>query len=556
MFVWARKHNLLLKKATEKAVPESAYSYTEDLLSLLLAKLWQGDGCISVQNTQTFYATSSQKLGKDIQHLLLRLGIFSTIHSKLFTYRGTKKQGWTIVITGKENLDAFATHIGPHLLKNKQDQLHLLLQKSSARTNNRGRGTKDIIPADVLETIREVALAQNLSIKNLAKAAGVHVRLLYKNEKKIGYQRDTILKLATALQSKTLLQQATSDIYWDEIVSLTEDGKEMTYDLSVPKLENFVANDIIVHNSHAASYGKVAYQTSFMKANYSVPYMAALLTADSGDIEKITILVAECTRMGIPVLPPSVNESDTTFTIVEDGKHIRFGLDSIKNFGHGIAEALIAEREKSGTFTSIADFLSRLSGNGLNRKGLESLIRAGALDEFSPRGVLLNNMEELLRFQKEAGSDAEEQDSLFGSTLPEHRLELEDAEEPPLGQKLEWERELLGIYISGHPLDAHEHIVQKMSTTIEKLLANPRSGVPIALAGMVEEVRTILTKKGDKMAFVRFGDKTGSVECVVFPKLYKDHADLLTPSTCTLLQGTLSNRNGEISIIIDKLRRL
>lgn len=310
------------------------------------------------------------------------------------------------------------------------------------------------------------------------------------------------------------------------------------------------------NKAHAASYGKVAYQTAYMKANYPVPYMAALLTADSGDIEKITILVAECTRMGIPVLPPSVNESDTTFTIVEDSTTIRFGLDSIKNFGHGIAEHLITERTKNGPFTSIADFLARMGGSGLNRKGLESLIRAGALDTLSPRGVLLANIEELIRFFREAGTESKTQDSLFGGALPEHRLELEDAIDPPLTQKLEWERELLGIYISGHPLDAHQEVLKKMSTTIASVKQNGKTGVPIALAGMIEDIRPILTKKGDKMAFIRFGDKTDSIECVIFPKLFKEHASILEASRCLLVQGNLSNRNGDTSIIIEKVRRL
>lgn len=556
MYAWAQSLNILGKTATEKEVPEVVHQYPNSLLAVFLGKLWQGDGCVSIANTQTYYATSSKKLAEDVQHLLLRFGILSKIYTKKFKYRDELKIGWTVVITGNEHLAMFKETIGQYLLNKKRSDLEILCTLSARRTNNRGRGTVDIVPQKILDTVRRVAQEKNIGVQELARQAGVHERILGYDARRKGYARETVQKLAAVLETPALIKHACNDVFWDEVISITPDGTEMTYDLSVPKLQNFVANDIVVHNSHAASYGKVAYQTAYMKANYPVPYMAALLTADSGDIEKITILVAECTRMKIPVLPPSVNESDTTFTIVEDATKIRFGLDSIKNFGHGIAHHLITERNKNGTFTSIADFLARMAGSGLNRKGLESLIRSGALDELSSRGVLLTNIEELIRFYREANTDAGDQDSLFGTALPEHRLELEEAEEPPLTQKLEWERELLGIYISGHPLDAHEDILKKMSTTISTLKTNARSGVPIALAGMIEDIRPILTKKGDKMAFVRFGDKTGSIECVVFPKLYKEHATILEPSKCLLLQGNLSNRNGEVSIIIDKLRRL
>lgn len=310
------------------------------------------------------------------------------------------------------------------------------------------------------------------------------------------------------------------------------------------------------NKAHAASYGKVAYQTAYMKANYPVPYMAALLTADSGDTEKISELVAECNRMNIPVLPPSINDSETTFTIVEDGSKIRFGLGSIKNFGSGIADAILEERTTNGPFTSINDFLARLATTALNRKGLEALIRSGALDELSSRGVLLKNIENLLTFQKESAREARAQDSLFGSTLPEHRLDLEDAPDPDLKEKLLWEKELLGIYISGHPLDAYKDKLAKVKTSIEDVLTKVRTGHPVVLACMVEDVRVILTKKGDKMAFVRIMDPSGSIECVTFPDAYKATSDLLQPASCIVLKGTLSGRNDEKSIIVEKVKSL
>ncbi len=310
------------------------------------------------------------------------------------------------------------------------------------------------------------------------------------------------------------------------------------------------------NKAHAASYGRVAYQTAYMKANYPVPYMTALLTADAGEIDKISILIAECERMGIPVLPPDVNESNTDFTIVENNTKIRFGLVSIKNFGEGVANAIIEEREANGKFESLADFLSRVTSSALNKKGLESLIKSGALDSFANRGTLLHNLDQMLTFHKEAGAEALAQDSLFGALTPSHRLDLEEAPDAAKQDKLVWEKELLGIYVSGHPLDQYEEKLKNVKKNISQLVDGPKSTLPTVVAGMIEDVKPFLTKKGDKMAFVKIGDKSGSLECVVFPKLYEQCNGLLFQSSCVVTKGSLSARNGETSLIIDKIQSL
>jgi DNA polymerase-3 subunit alpha len=311
------------------------------------------------------------------------------------------------------------------------------------------------------------------------------------------------------------------------------------------------------NKAHAASYGKVAYQTAYMKANYPVEYMAAILTADSGDTEQIANFVAECTRMRIAVLPPDINESGTDFTVVGDKKDtIRFGLASIKNFGVGSAEAIITEREENGSYASLADFLSRARGKILNRKSLEALIKCGALDLFEQRGTLLKNIEALLTFSREmAVSDS--QDSLFDSTLTTPAtLSLSKGEPVSLAEKLRWERELLGIYVSGHPLDAHEAAVAKTRIAIEKIKTDPQPGLPVVLPVLVEEARNIITKSGEKMAFIKLADKTGEIEAVAFPRLYKEHGTLFTPGACLLIKGNVSNRNGEISLALEKVKVL
>ncbi|MGH7175223.1 MAG: DNA polymerase III subunit alpha, partial [Minisyncoccia bacterium] len=230
------------------------------------------------------------------------------------------------------------------------------------------------------------------------------------------------------------------------------------------------------NKAHAASYGKVAYQTAYMKANYPVEYLASVLTYERGDVERIAVYVAECKRMGIAVLPPDVNESGADFTIVAGG--IRFGLSSIKNFGEGVAKSIIDERKKSGAYANLADFLSRVGSKNLNRKSLESLIKCGALDSFEERGTLLADIETLLAFHKDAASEAP-QDSLFASISSVPTLTLTAAAPVSLTEKLSWEKELLGIYVSGHPLDAHEATLAKSKHSFASLKSDPQPGLPI-----------------------------------------------------------------------------
>lgn len=349
------------------------------------------------------------------------------------------------------------------------------------------------------------------------------------------------------------------------------------------------------NKAHSASYGRVAYQTAYLKANYPVEYLAALLTADAGDTEQIAIFVAEAKRMKIPVLPPDVNESGSDFTVVRtlapvnvpenevsqaelrggdfsaekyaasfEGTSpapnaIRFGLSSIKNFGDGISEAIIAERTARGPFASLADFLSRVGSKNLNRKSLESLIKCGALDSLSPslhkRGTLLENIETLLAYHREATAVAP-QDTLFGALMAAPPLTLPEGQPISLTDKLIWEKELLGIYVSGHPLDAHEAILKKSALTIQKIKEEPQPGMLIILPVLVSIVRNQLTKSGEKMAFLTLEDKTDAIEAVVFPKLFKEHSAVLTPGACVLLKGKVSVRSGETSIAIEDLKPL
>ncbi|MEI6191332.1 MAG: DNA polymerase III subunit alpha [bacterium] len=317
------------------------------------------------------------------------------------------------------------------------------------------------------------------------------------------------------------------------------------------------------NKAHAASYGRVAYQTAYMKANFPATYMAAVLTADAGDVEKIAEFIGDCKRMDIPVLPPNINESFQDFTVVKipgQKDTIRFGLTTIKNFGEGIANTIITERKKNGKFKSLSNFLDRIKDRNLNKKSLEALIKAGAMDEFGERGQLLGNVENMLTYSKEAAKTSENQDSLFGTYVAGlenmDNFRLQDAPKATPIETLNWERELLGLYLSGHPLDKFKKIIDEKNYHIKSAKENAKENKEVTVAGIIEEVREIVTKKGDGMAFVKLSDYNDTLETVVFPRTMAEFRTILIKDKCVAIKGKISLRNGEITLIVDKMKEL
>jgi DNA polymerase-3 subunit alpha len=318
------------------------------------------------------------------------------------------------------------------------------------------------------------------------------------------------------------------------------------------------------NKAHAASYGRVAYQTAYMKANYPVEYMTAILTAESGDVEKISEIITECKNMNIPVLPPNINESYGGFTVIRNeekntSEKIRFGLYTIKNLGTDIADAIIAERKLNGKFKSITDFLNKIKHKNLNKKSMEALIKSGSMDEWNDRGVFLFNLEDMLAYNKESGNKNENQISLFGGLQQAETLDFKLKNCPPATQaeKLLWEKELLGLYISGHPLDRLREKLESRDVNIKKIKEKIGNGTSVTIAGIIETSRVIITKGGnDRMAFLKISDLTGAIEAVAFPLIFKESVEILVPEKCIALSGKVSLRNGEKSIIIEAVKEI
>lgn len=336
------------------------------------------------------------------------------------------------------------------------------------------------------------------------------------------------------------------------------------------KIEPFAAYGF--NKAHAASYGMVSYKTAYLKANYPAEYLSACMTAESGDIETCSEYIQEAKRMGFNILPPDINESFSDFTVVVDGKevtnNIRFGLRNVKNFGEEIGKAIIAERKSGGKYTSIENFLERVKHRNLNKKSLEALIMCGALDAFGKRGEMMGNVDELLKFHKDTSSD-ENQTSLFGglSDEPKSKLSLKQMDDVTIDVKLGWEKELLGLYVSGHPLDNYEDKILKTGNNIKSLIEKiPSSTQPNLkpwqkpkekklLIAHIDSIKTIITKNGNnQMAFIGISDKTSTAEAVMFPETYKTLGKVIKEGSVVAFECTLSNRDGKKSFLIENAK--
>ena len=313
------------------------------------------------------------------------------------------------------------------------------------------------------------------------------------------------------------------------------------------QLEEFA--NYCFNKSHAACYGLIAYWTAYLKAHYPDAFMAALMTSDHDDTDRLAIEITECKHMGISVLSPDVNESFVEFAVVPNENKIRFGMSAVKGVGVGAVEEVLRARE-DGPFTSVEDFARRVSTSKFNRKAWESLIKSGAFDDMGDRSDLLFNLDSITSFasklQKEAASG---QTNLFGmlggddaasvqSTLHLQKAPVKHDDK----ERLMWERELLGLYISAHPLDRYETYLSEQTQPLTQLVPEYDSRI-MTVGGIISTVRTIVTKSGSKMAFVGIEDKFGEGEIIVFPNLYEKVGAKLVQDAVIRVSGKNSARD-------------
>ncbi|MBN1779076.1 MAG: DNA polymerase III subunit alpha [Candidatus Buchananbacteria bacterium] len=325
------------------------------------------------------------------------------------------------------------------------------------------------------------------------------------------------------------------------------------------------------NRSHAACYAMIAYQTAYLKAHYPAEFMASLLTSDHGNTDRIAVEVEECRQMGLEILPPDINESFSTFTVVYDtpelkadktSNKIRFGLSAVKNLGENIIKEVIKERKKNGPYKTLEDLLSRVKTKDLNKKSLEALVKSGGLDNLGERNRMLYNIDRLLIFIKNINEEADsQQSSLFGmmaSSVSLPKLNLDEIDPADDRQKLNWEKEFLGLYVTAHPLQEFSKKLSEITSPIGYVLSDAENykGRVLKVAGVISKIKKIITKAGEAMLFVRVEDVSGGIEILVFPSILKNDPEVWQEDRIIMMNCKLTDKDGEVKLICNQAREL
>lgn len=314
------------------------------------------------------------------------------------------------------------------------------------------------------------------------------------------------------------------------------------------------------NRSHGAAYALITYQTAYLKAHFPIEFMTVLMNSEQKNIDKLKILLEEAKKMEIDVLPPDINESKARFTIVDKNK-IRFGLTAIKNVGANVVEKIVGERERKGLFTSIEDFVERMPPEILNKKSIESLIKAGAFDKFGDRGKLLFNLEKILEFGRSLQKRKLNGDGSLFSLFEKKEekksgiIRLEEPVHPPTeDEKIFWEKELLGLFVSSHPLNkAKERIKNALPiSTLSRSFAGQR----VKVVGVVTGIKKVITRSGGAMLFLEIEDESSRIETLIFPDILERNLLLFQENKILEIKGRLSDRGGELKIICERVEEI
>jgi len=340
------------------------------------------------------------------------------------------------------------------------------------------------------------------------------------------------------------------------------------------------------NRSHSCAYALITYQTAFLKAHFPIEFMASILTSEKADVERIGFLIEECKRMGIEVLPADINESLKNFTVVPGKNQIRFGLSAIKNVGENIVESIVRERELNGPFQSIDDFISRISSKDynppttlpsaqrswapiLNKKSLESLIKAGVFDKLAERNQLLFNMEKLLEWNRDSQRQRfNGQKGLFDGMKLNNKIQLQSAKPATKSEKIFWEKELLGLFVSSNPLEDFRKVLEKKTMKISDLASNLASRQPgrhfwqrnlsnqVRIGGIISKIKKIITRNGKPMLFMNLEDYSSKIEVVVFPRVIERNPSVFQENKIVLVSGKVDMRDGIPKLICENIEEI
>ncbi len=473
--LWLERLNL--NNANQKQIPDIIFQLNNRSLTIFLGIFWaKNEFIFETSDPIPYFATSSKILAKQLQHLLLRLKIVSSFKTNISK---NKPINYIVNIVGHSSIENFIKTIGQHSCEQVLSELQQYLNKPD-------------------------------------------------------------LELIDTLQPWI----KTEHVFWEQVKTIEAVGSAMTYDLEIKNTHNFIANDIIVHNSHSAAYALVSYQTAWLKAHYPAAFMAAVLSADMDNTDKLVPLVEECrSSMKLQILPPHVNVSEYKFTVIDDqNKAIRYGLGAIKGAGEAALESIVNER-KEGEFTDLFDFCRRIDLRKASRRILEPLIKCGALDELGPnRATLMESLEIAIKSAEKHSSDsAAGQNDIFA--IPS---QTEVKKEPPFVKNIkEWkqakylnaEKESLGFYLSGHPIEPY---LFELSQLTRNRLVNVKptdNKQTMRIAGIVTDLRTAFNKRGTKIAFVTLDDSTARMDVKIYSELYETMQNILVKDALLLIDG-------------------
>ena len=589
----------------DKVIPDWVDALSRDQLRLFIGTLWSTDGTFDTSIGHADYTSTSRQMIEQLQHLLLRLSIVALLNIKTIQYQGQPHRSYRAQITGREEMLKFYDRIQPFLSRRKQEKAEICYRMIRDKARNQSKHT---IPAEVIGLIANAKYASGMTWAEIDQAVGVQrgtmsSGLNFKNPPRRALSRHRVLNFATAFQNDELRAIADSEVFWDVIESIRPLGRMEVFDLTIPEHHNFIANDFIAHNcmgkkkpeemakqrntfeqgalargidgqlsshvfnlieyfsgygfnkSHSAAYALVSYQTLWLKAHYPAAFMAAVLSADMDNTDKVVTLIDECRTMKLRVEPPAINRSDYHFTIADD-KTVVYGLGAVKGVGESAIEAMLEARRAGGSFRDLWDFCGRIDLQRVNRRVLESLIRAGALDELGPnRATLMAHLPLALKAAEQYHSTrAAGQVDLFGALepsgppTPDPQLARETLADWEDEQRLQGEKETLGLYLTGHPIDRYEDELKAMGgARIARLLETDRElgrrdrrdREKRTVVGLVVGVRHGKTQRG-RMGSVVLDDRTGRIEATVFSELYEQARHLLVADQILSITGALN----------------
>ncbi|MCZ6890484.1 MAG: hypothetical protein O7H39_18495 [Gammaproteobacteria bacterium] len=576
---WVKELRIWGVGAREKSLPHEVFELRDSDIGLLLARLWEGDGHIAVGSIHADYDTSSRQLAQEIQHLLLRLGVVARIYRRVRSYRGREMKGYVVTVTGNKNLRRFYERIGRRFLGVKKRR-----QSRELAAPTSGRMSKDVIPAEVRDLIRRERDDKETTWKAIGCATGLGMREIQGRSKtKKGFRREVIERLARHFESKELTRLATSDLYWDRITSIERTGSRMTYDLEIEGNHNFLANDLVVHNSHAASFALIAYATAYLKCHYLPEFTCALLNSWPMGFYTPATIVQDGKRHGLVVRPVDVLHSVWTCTMEAcehstGGFAIRMGLRYVKGLredegekieaavraagrsrrGNGTGSEHLANEQPVPLFASIDDFASRTC---ITNRSMGLLAEAGAFDSLKEnrRAALwrVQGMKkEAMRLygdqQKSAAGAAgrvvaggvAEPDLPLGETIPTFRS-LSDID------TVAWDFRTMNHSARSHLLEPFRDELVAKGLPDAGAVSRMNDGRRVDYAGIVICRQRPGTASG--VVFMTMEDETGFVNTILWPSVYEQFTVQARTLSFLGVSGKVQAADGVVHVVVDKL---